>query len=194
MLFQTQVVHDCTQHPRRLSVSKDASCQTSDCEVIPSRIKSESRRSTSTEGRRKVYGDHRRATESLVSSRGRSEGRLLTVFFEIIILKKQFENFFVLAFTDTTPAITSHVQQFPSIFKRQEKTATNCSHWCLLHRIGARHIKQQQFIVSEHRRWFRKSHGTNDCDRARRHAFEASENRWKRSIAEKVGNGRRKNW
>lgn len=60
-------------------MSKDVSCQTSDCEIIPTRTNSETRRSTSTEGRRKVYSDHRRATESLVSSRGRSEGRLLTV-------------------------------------------------------------------------------------------------------------------
>lgn len=77
-LLQTKIIHDCTKHSPKLSVSKDVSCQTSDGEAT-SRDRSESRRSTSTEGRKKFYGDHRRATESFVSSRGRSEGRLLTV-------------------------------------------------------------------------------------------------------------------
>jgi hypothetical protein len=59
-------------------VSKDVSCQTSDCEVIPKKKKSEvltgGSRSPSVEGRKKFYSDHRRATDSLVSSTTRPEG------------------------------------------------------------------------------------------------------------------------
>lgn len=68
-------------------VSRDVSCQTSDCEVIPIRKKSDNfkeqniNRSSNAEGRRKAYSGHRRATDSIVSSNSvqKAEGYRLTV-------------------------------------------------------------------------------------------------------------------
>lgn len=63
-------------------VSKDVSCQTSDCEVIPIEKKNEKEknRSTSVEKRRRFYSDHRRATDSLAMlSPNRKKGNRLTV-------------------------------------------------------------------------------------------------------------------
>lgn len=66
-------------------MSKDVSCQTSDCEVIPIEKKNEKNekeknRSTSVEKRRKFYSDHRRATDSLAMlSPNRARGNRSTV-------------------------------------------------------------------------------------------------------------------
>lgn len=84
MSFQTQIIHDCQRGDQKLPTSKDVSCQTSDCEIVPVKtVEAESRSPSAdrqaADRRRKMYTDHRRATDSLVSSRGRSEGRLVTV-------------------------------------------------------------------------------------------------------------------
>lgn len=70
----------------RILVSRDVSCQTSDCEVIPIKKKSDntvdaSNRSPSAERRRKAYVGHRRATDSIMSSKSvqQTEGYRLTV-------------------------------------------------------------------------------------------------------------------
>lgn len=86
---QCKVFHEISQ-PRpkteeRIIVSRDVSCQTSDCEVIPKKKNvvdnQQSRnRSTSAEGRRKAYSGHRRATDSILSSNSvqQTEGYRLT--------------------------------------------------------------------------------------------------------------------
>lgn len=72
-------------------MSRDVSCQTSDCEVIPIRKRSgndsqeKPNRSASAERRRKAYSGHRRATDSIMSSTSaqQTEGYRLTVLNEI---------------------------------------------------------------------------------------------------------------
>ncbi|KAG5679043.1 hypothetical protein PVAND_008643 [Polypedilum vanderplanki] len=96
---QTQVFREVSTHAQepsitvsneeeeKILVSRDVSCQTSDCEVIPIKKKSDSiknkngSRSSSVEGRRKAYSDHRRATDSIMASssvRRSVEGNRLT--------------------------------------------------------------------------------------------------------------------
>lgn len=68
-------------------MSRDVSCQTSDCEVIPLKKKSDidkqekNDRLSSAEVRRKAYSGHRRATDSIMSSPSvqHPEGYRLTV-------------------------------------------------------------------------------------------------------------------
>lgn len=71
----------------RILVSRDVSCQTSDCEVIPIKKnidggKQKCSRSPSAErSRRRAFYDHRRATDSIMSSPSirKGEGNCLTV-------------------------------------------------------------------------------------------------------------------
>ena len=62
-------------------MSKDASCQTSDVEIFPRKSgerEKMSSRTSSVERKHRFY-DHRRATDSVLSDKPRTEGKLFTV-------------------------------------------------------------------------------------------------------------------
>lgn len=75
------------------------------------------------------------------------------------------------AFTYTATTVTSRFQSLATLIKGQEETTANRSHRRLLHGIWIRNVKQQQFILTQHRRRFHAFNGTtNDGRRGWRHA------------------------
>lgn len=78
---QTQILQEMSKRNLKdKKISKDVSCQTSDCEISP--LKS---RSKSVENRRRYYSDHRRATDSLAmtSSRDTNDDHIVNFIFNL---------------------------------------------------------------------------------------------------------------
>lgn len=123
-------------------VSRDVSCQTSDCEVIPIKKKLDTNlkqksRSTSVEGRKKqhFYSDHRRATDSIMSSIKNSEGNRLAVGHQkkflasyfFFLLKILFFYFCFSAFTFHKTSISRSLKSINTV-EGKEKATANGAH------------------------------------------------------------------